>query len=141
MACSYCGQNYCTGNCLSGQVQGTAYQGQAGQIIFQNPGLAAQGMGGGILQLGGSTYNPVDTALYNFLETIADKDDTAACISFLEKQRATHIRQVQEIERLQKQHKEDLEKAEQEFLSKCNKYRPSITEELMSRIKGLKAFF
>ena len=138
MACSYCGQTYCSGACL--QAQGAAYQGQANQIIFQGgQGLA----GGGILQLGGigSSYNPVDTALYNFLETIADKSDADACISFLEKQRATQIKQIQEIERLQKQYQDDLEKAEREFLSKCLKYRPSITEELMKRIKGLKAFF
>lgn len=138
MACTYCGQQYCTGGCLSIQVQGQAYQGQ--QVIFQGgQGLA----GGGILQLGTGlgNYQTVDTALYNFLETIADKSDPDACIAFLEKQRATQIKQIQEIERLQKQYKDDLDKAEQEFLSKCLKYRPSITEELMKRIKGLKAFF
>lgn len=140
MACSYCGQQYCTGGCLSIQAQGQVYQGQAGQFIIQGVG---GGGGGGMLQLGTGigNYQSVDTALYNFLETIADKSDTDACVAFLEKQRTTYIRQVQEIERLQKQHKDDLEKAEQEFLSKCTKYRPSITEELMKRIKGLKAFF
>ena len=133
MACSYCGNQYCGGNCL--QVRG-----QAGQVIFQNPtGYLG---GGGILQLGGTYPTPVlDNALHNFLEIIYKRTDTEACVAFLEKQRATHIKQVQEIERLQKQHIDDLEKAEREFLSKCQEYRPAITEELLKRIKGLKAFF
>lgn len=137
MACSYCGQQYCSGSCLSiNQVQG-----QAGQIIFQNPSLGAGG--GLVLQSGMGTYPTavIDTSLHNFLEVIADKDDTNACVAFLERQRATFVKQRQEIERLRKQYESDLEKAEVEFLSKCQKYRPSITDELLKRIKGLKAFF
>jgi predicted flavoprotein YhiN len=134
MACSYCGQTYCSGGCL----QGTAYQGQAGQLVFQNPGLA----GGGILQLSGAAYNPpTDYGLNEFLEIIADKSDTEACVAFIEKQRQLRDAQVKQLEAMQKQHAEAIEKSEKEFMNRCGKYRPSITAELMTRIKKMKAFF
>jgi hypothetical protein len=141
MSCSICGQTYCSGNCMVGQIQQTVYQNQVPQWIqIQNPSLAGGAGGGGAATtlIGGTV---VDNTVYNFLEVIADKSDTDACVAFLEKQRTIRIKQIQEIERLQKQFLEDLEEAEQEFLSKCQKYRPSITNELLNRIKKLKAFF
>lgn len=136
MACSYCGQTYCSGACL--QAQGTAWQGQAGQLVLQ----AGQGIaGGGILQLGGYGVPPTDYALNEFLGIIADRNDTEACIAFIEKQRQLHDVQVKQLEAMQKQHAEALDKAEKEFMDRCGKYRPSITSELMTRIKKMKAFF
>lgn len=138
MACSYCGRTYCTGNCL--QVQGTAWQGQAGQLVLR----AGQGIagGGGILQLGGYPASPpTDYGLTEFLDVIADKNDTEACIAFIEKQRQLRDLQLKQLEAMQKQHAEAIEKAEKEFMTRCGKYRPSITAELMTRIKKMKAFF
>jgi uncharacterized protein YwgA len=107
---------------------------------------------GGIQQTAGQLYYPsltgqsinipaIDKSLEDFLGIIADKSDTDSCIAFVEKQRQLHSKQIQEIERLQKLFQDDLEKAEKEFLSKCQKYRPSITSEMLSRVRGLKAFF
>jgi hypothetical protein len=135
MACSYCGQTYCSGNCL--QIQGQAFQGQAGQLVFQGQGVA----GGGILQLGGYGTPPTDYGLNEFLEIIADKSDTEACVAFIEKQRQLHDAQIKQLEAMRKQHVEALEKSEREFMNRCGKYRPSITAELMTRIKKMKAFF
>jgi hypothetical protein len=140
MACSYCGGTYCAGACLQVQIQG-----QAGQLGFQNPGLVGAigaGAGGaGILQFG-STYNPpTDYGLNEFLGIIADKNDTEACIAFIEKQRQLRDAQVKQLEVIQQQHADNLEKAEKEFMSRCGKYRPSITAELVARIKKMKAFF
>lgn len=133
MSCSYCGNMNCACGCLGVAQQPLYIQGQAAGTPYY--------IGGGLFSPGGSSAVPVDTSINNFLEIIADKTDTEACVAFMEQQRQIHIKQIQEIERLQKTCKEDLEKAEQEFMAKCQKYRPTITSEILERVKGLKAFF
>ena len=142
MACSYCGNQFCTVACMAtgqGAMQGIA----ANPINAQGVGAV---LGGGLvtqyypsgLQAQTPTY---DNATNNFLKIIEDKSDTDACIAFLEQQRALRQTQLAEMERLRKQFEKQLEDAEKEFMTRCQKYRPSITDELLIRIKKLKAFF
>lgn len=148
MSCSFCGSSGCVGGCLN-VAQGTnwvaAPAAQAGQV-FQIQ--AGGGGGGGAMGLGG--YNgaiinswppPTDTALNEFLEIIADKSDADACVTFVERQAKMVALQKQMLVELEKQHRESLEKAEKEFLAKCRKYRPSINTDVLTRVKGLKAFY
>jgi len=91
--------------------------------------------------MGTTSIFAMEASLHNFLEIIADKSDTDACVTFMEQQRILQLKQIQELERLKKQYQDDLEKGEKEFLAKCQKYRPSITPEVLVRIKDLKAFY
>lgn len=146
MSCSFCGGANCIGTCLSATVSQQGLQGScinnpnyvsgyfpAGQTFtmttaYQNP-----------IYLGGMPA--VDLSLTTFLDTIADRTDPDACVVFIERQLTLRANQTKELERLQKQYRDDLEKNEREFLEKCKKYRPSITPEIMNRVKGLKAFY
>lgn len=145
MSCSFCGSQYCAGTCLQAC-------GQAGQLNIQQQGQYGVYAGGAILnqpqpfilQAGGGVlgaWPAIDNSLNEFLATIEDKTDTDACVAFLEKQRALHKSQLEQMEKIRKQFEDDFNKAEQEFISKCLKYRPSITPEILERIKKLKAFF
>jgi hypothetical protein len=148
MTCSFCGTNNCYGTCMTAQ---RSQQGIQGSCIINNPNYvqgylpaagAVQGQNGFVLQGVGSWPTPVlDTSLYNFLEIIADRSDTDACVAFIEQQLAIRANQVKELEKLQKQYQADLEKNEREFLEKCQKYRPTISSEIINRVKGLKAFY
>lgn len=149
MSCSFCGSSACVGSCLNvaqGNLGGN-WVAPAGQT-FQ---IQAGGGGGGGAAMGlGAGYNgaiinswppPVDHSLTEFLETIADKTDADACVTFVERQAkmvALHRQMLAEMER---QQKETMENAEKEFLAKCRKYRPSITPDVLTRVKGLKAFY
>lgn len=129
MSCLYCNSSFCPGTCVSIQVTGNIQQ-TAGQLYYPSTIIGNQG------------YTPsIDKSLEDFLGIIADKSDTDSCIAFVEKQRQLHSKQIQEIARLQKVFQDDLDKAESEFLAKCQKYRPSITTDMLSRVRGLKAFF
>lgn len=123
--CNACGNANCIGTCC--QVKGIVNCGGAAAnngIILHSP-----------------SYLTYDTKLHNFLEVIADKTDTEACIAFIDQQRRAELDYKLELERLKQLHKETLEKNEKDFLAKCLKYRPTITPELMSRFKGLKVFY
>jgi|SRR5271166_2038886 len=136
MACTTCGNVNCFGGCLLlGQ--------QTGQFVIQQQQQANPYFGGvvGSLNPYAGGIIPMDTSLTNFLGIIEDKTDTDACIAFIEQQCQIYSKQLQEIERLRKQFKSDLERAEIDFLSKCLKYRPSISTEMLGRVKGLKAFY
>jgi hypothetical protein len=142
MTCTFCGTQNCYGACLTGAQQ--SQQGIQGcsninpnyvQGYLPTVGVVGQG--------GLQTWPPtvLDTSLHNFLEIIADRTDTDACVAFIEQQLAIRTNQVKELERLQKQYQADLEKNEKVFLEKCQKYRPTINSEIMTRVKGLKAFY
>jgi hypothetical protein len=149
MSCSFCGSQACVGSCLNvAQGNGNWVAGQAGQT-FQ---IVAQGGGGGgggaAMGLGGyggilSSYvpPPTDYSLNEFLEIIADKTDADACVTFVERQAKMVTLHKQMLAEMERQQKETLEKAEKEFLAKCQKYRPSITTDVLTRVKGLKAFY
>jgi hypothetical protein len=137
MSCSFCGYTHCMGTCLSVQ-QGAplVFQGQPGQVVaygqlpnpvWQNP-FNVQGV-------------LVDYSISEFLENIADKSDSDSCIAFIERQQKRSQKLALEIELLKKACQDDLDSAEKEFLAKCHKYRPSITPDLLTRVKGLKAFY
>lgn len=128
MSCLLCNNINCIGNCSINQC--IAQTNPYGYVYPLNGWPPTQ-----------NTYIAMDTSLSNFLETIADKTDTEACVSFIEQQRQVCAAQIQELERIKLQHQENLEKAEKEFISKCVKYRPSITSDILIRIKGLKVFY
>ncbi len=148
MTCSFCGSSNCFGNCLGGA---PAQQGLQGSCIINNPnyvqsylpsgGAVGQAQAGGFVLSGWPTTPSLDMSLHNFLEIIADRSDTDACVAFVEQQLTIRNNQLQEIARLQKQYQDDLDKNEKEFLEKCQKYRPTINSEIMKRVKGLKAFY
>lgn len=121
--CYTCGNNYCLGACLTAGF-GAAYQGQVPAQLTVQP-----------------TYSPLGYSLIEFLEVTADKADTEACIFFIEKQLKAKAKQIEQLELIKKQHQDDLDKAEKDFLNMCLKYRPSITPELIDKIKKLKAFY
>jgi hypothetical protein len=127
MACAYCGQTYCLGGCLSG-VQGVGIPPLQGQTWIGTTPL-------------GQAVPPTDYALNDFLEIISDKSDTEACIVFIEKQKQLRDKQAKMLEEVQRQHVEFLEKSENDFMAKCQRYRPSITPEILERIKKMKAFY
>lgn len=129
MACVFCGVVNCGGGCRLVPVN-------PGQLVASYPSYP-------INPLTGMTtpFIPMDTSLTNFLSILEDKTDTDACIAFIEQQRQIHKRQLEEIEQLKKQFEENLAQAEKEFISKCLKYRPTITLEMMERVKSLKAFY
>ena len=154
MACHFCGGQYCTGGCLNVAHGGLITVCQVcGRVNCIGQCVAAGNAGGGYMHTYGQTTQQNLTAigvssifameayLHTFLEIIADKQDTEAVIAFMERQKVLKIKQDQELERLKKQYQDDLEKAEKEFLEKCQKYRPSITPEVLIRIKDLKAFY
>jgi hypothetical protein len=145
MSCIHCGAQYCTGTCLAAVNAQNAYNGNAGGFTLQAQGNQWAGQVAGCLpiHIGGATLNipTPDYGLNEFLEIIADKDDTAACIAFIEKQKQLHDAQVKQLEAMQQQHTLALANAEKEFMNRCGKYRPSISAELMIRIKKMKAFF
>lgn len=128
MACVFCGVVNCGGGCRLVPVN-------TGQIV-NYPIYPINSL------IGMTTpFIPMDTSLTNFLSILEDKTDTDACIAFIEQQRQIHKRQLEEIEQLKKQFEENLAQAEKEFISKCLKYRPTITLEMMERVKSLKAFY
>jgi hypothetical protein len=134
MSCPYCSQTWCLGNCPQAQ------QNLIGQQQGYMPNI--NGNYGFVLgQTASINTPPTDYGLDEFLDTIADKDDTAACVAFIEKQRQLRDSQIKQLEAMEKQHAESLEKAEKEFMNRCAKYRPSISAELMNRIKKMRAFF
>lgn len=143
MSCLYCGSQYCAGTCLQacgqvGQLNIQQQQGVFGQAaILNQPQPFILQAGGGVL----GNWPVMDTSLNEFLSVIEDKTDTDACMAFLEKQRTLHKSRLEQMEKIRKQFEDDFNKAEQEFISKCLKYRPSITPEILERIKKLKAFY
>ena len=151
MACGFCGGTYCSGACLTVPHSGVCQACGRGNCLGQCVAVGA--LGGGymypygqttqqtITNIGASLIFAMEASLHTFLEIIADKQDTEAVIAFMERQKVLKIKQDQELERLKKQYQDDLEKAEKEFLEKCQKYRPSITPEVLIRIKDLKAFY
>ena len=154
MACNFCGGQYCTGGCLNVAQGGSI---TICQICNRNSCMGQCVAAGGVVgnymypygqttqqiltTIGTSSIFAIEASLHTFLEIIADKQDTEAVIAFMERQKVLKIKQDQELERLKKQYQDDLEKAEKEFLEKCQKYRPSITPEVLIRIKDLKAFY
>ncbi len=142
MTCLYCGNAYCTGSCLSVAQQGTLYQGAPivlqGQQGYPYGPTAAQPSLIWNHQLQSVI---MDYSVTEFLETIADKNDSDSCISFMERQQKRNQKLAHDIEMLKKACQDDLDNAEKEFLAKCQKYRPSITPDLLTRVKGLKAFY
>ena len=127
--CNICGNSYCVGNCL----------------FTPNPSLQWGIVGNGQILMGAqaqcATQPITTTSLYDFLEIIADKTDTDASICFIDKLLKSRTLQLEELEKLKAKHQIDLDKSEKEFLDLCLKYRPSITSELIDKIKKLKAFF
>lgn len=143
--CPFCASSNCAGTCLTATV---SQQGLQGSCI-NNPNyvsgyLPLTGQAPGFVLTGGMSSYPtpvIDMSLHNFLEIIADRSDTDACVAFIERQLTIRANQLKELERLQKQYHDDLEKNEKEFLDKCQKYRPTINSDIMKRVKGLKAFY
>ena len=129
--CALCGRSGCNGTCISTGIAAGGYMYPYGQIVNQAQQIFT----------GTTSIFAMEASLHNFLEIIADKSDTDACVTFMEQQRILQLKQIQELERLKKQYQDDLEKGEKEFLAKCQKYRPSITPEVLVRIKDLKAFY
>lgn len=148
MACSSCGLSNCLGFCVGHQrsvyVSGGNAVGQFPNypIIGPTGFPVGQFQGNGQLSYGTSSYpKPSDHSLSNFLDIIADKTDTEACMAFVDQQLKMREFQQAELEKIRQGYQENLDRLERDFLEKCLKYRPSISPEALERVKKLKAFF
>ena len=138
--CNACGSSACLGGCmtLTANTYQTTYQNTFG-TAYQSlqPIYPGQGITGTI----GQVNAPAGYSLFDFLEAIADKTDADACVFFIEKQLKNKARQAEELEQFKIQQQTALYKAEADFMFMCLKYRPTITPELIDKIKKLKAFY
>jgi hypothetical protein len=131
MYCVYCGSPNCLNNCQMTFVTGP---------IVTIPSITAS-ITANIPNIPNINSPMINCSLNDFLEIIADKDDTEACIAFVDKQKKIQEDHIRLLEVMQQQHTANLEKYEKAFINYCKKYRPAITSELMIRIKNMKLFY
>ncbi len=138
--CVSCLQANCFGNCVASSnwiVNWPTYPQSAGQVI-QTTGITGGYYPAGFTPMQASSN---DINLQEFLDLIDSKEDPEACMVFVEKQLSCLAAQKAFLEQCMSKYKEELDVKEKKFIELCKRYRPSITQQILNRIKKLKAFY